>query len=130
VKGWQLLVVIALVCGATAITYFVIHPIIEAGPAYIEAESISPPILRSDQVHYLSDQDFSKHPALVELLKKRKRVLRPGSTLNFLLGFFGGPRYSWMPISREEEQEISSLYRSVLAFNGTYYQITFHPDTS
>ena len=124
-KGWQLLLLAVILGGVIAAIYVVAVPFVAAGPAYIVAEEVPlPDTAFMRDVYQLTDQDFSHHPVLEELIKKRKRVIRPGSTLNFLLGFFGGPAYSWMPISEEEEHEVFSRYLSRLEFNGSYYQIT------
>jgi hypothetical protein len=127
VKGWHLLVLAAFVCGAMMLVYLHFVPVIAAGPAYIIAESRNPPETGSDPVCHLSHQDFTDHPVLNELILHRKRVMRAGSTMNFLLGFFGGPAYSWMPLSREEEQVLFTQYPPILEFNRSYYRIAISP---
>jgi uncharacterized membrane protein (DUF485 family) len=123
-KGWQLLVLTIILFVTAVFLFYVLLPFIAAGPAYIVAAEVPPPdITIAGTVYHLTYQDFADHPVLEELVKKRKRVIRPGSTLNFLLGFFGGPAYSWMPISEEEEHELCARYLTRLEFNRTYFQI-------
>ena len=124
-KGWHLLVTMALCCGVIAVVFLIILPFIAAGPTYIAADGMQPPSVIGGQVHHLTEQDFTNHPVLEELIKKHKRVIVPASPVNFLLGFFGGPAYSWMPISDEEEQDLITEYSSDLEFEGTYYQIDY-----
>jgi hypothetical protein len=123
VKGWQLLVLIALLCSALMVVILDVLPIVEAGPEYIVAYPCNSSETGIAQVYHLSDQDFSDHPVLNELLLRRKRVIRAGSTMNFLLGFFGGPAYSWMPLSAQEEHVLFTQYPPILEYNSSLYRI-------
>ncbi|RPJ53848.1 MAG: hypothetical protein EHJ95_01435 [Methanobacteriota archaeon] len=123
-KWWELIVLVLLVAAAGYLIVPMALQYIGEEPAYIvAAERGSAPTGGSEVLH-LTDQDFADHPALVELIRERKKVLRAGDTSNFLLGFFSGTEYSRMPISAEEERRLFEAYAGrQLEYEGKYYEM-------
>jgi len=123
-KRWMLIVLLMLVAAAGYVVVPMVVQFVNDGPAYIVAIERGASPTGGSSILHLTDRDFDDHPALVELVKERKRVLRAGDTSNFLLGFFSGTEYSRMPISAEEEERLVDAYAGrQLEYEGKYYEM-------
>jgi hypothetical protein len=120
----MLIVLVLLVAAAGYVLVPMVMQFVGNGPAYIVAVDRGSTPSGGSNVLHLTDKDFADHPALVELIQKRKKVLRAGTTENFLLGLFSGLDYSWMPISAAEERRLIEEYAGrQLEYEGKYYEM-------
>ncbi|RPJ53847.1 MAG: hypothetical protein EHJ95_01430 [Methanobacteriota archaeon] len=72
------------------------------------------------EVVHLTDEDLADHPALVDLIKNRKKVLRTG-VLNYFVGHVTKPgTYSNMPFSPDEE---AIFFTRNLEYNGSNFVV-------
>ncbi len=87
-------------------------------------------------VYRLTEDDLTGHPALAEMIRDQKRVIRPTGTLfDRLPRLSNPPEYSSLRITPDEEEQLITRYawypdesgnvqNILLEYHGTYYRVT------